>query len=398
MALGEPHPTRSNLRAGRSGRTRQIDIRRPPSGADHSGQFPGSLEGQPANVLLASAEDTEAEVLVPRLMAAGADLSRVRFPRLRDDGGPAALTFPADLDLLADAVEEFDVRLLILDPLVAYVGEEYDTHRDHHVRRVLAPLAELAEETEAAILPLVHINKKDARNVLERVGGSVAFVNAPRSVLALGTDPDEGESSTRRVLAHAKSNWGAKQASLSVTVETHTITGGIETSRAQLEGESRVSADELFVSRTAEEREEGRDAKEFLLQAVSDGPRDAAEIKTAAEKAGISWRTCQYHRGKLGIRSERKGFGGGSVWHPPIHATSGARGEELRERANGSNTHKSEPSQTIRATHSPLGGNGVNGGPERPRELFAEKYADDQPHRLTEAEYVERFRDRQGAA
>ncbi|MGH2973384.1 MAG: AAA family ATPase [Solirubrobacterales bacterium] len=285
-----------------------------------NGTLPGDLEGEPSLVLLGSLEDTEAEVLAPRLIAAGADLSKVRFPKLRDDGTPAPLTFPEDLELLAQGVRAYEVRLVILDPLVGYVGEQYDTHRDHHVRRVLAPLAELAEDLEAAIFPLVHVNKKDARNVLERVGGSVAFVNAPRSVLALGRDPDEGDDSEQRVLAHAKSNWGPLQASLAVRIETspvHVDGEDLKTSRAVIDGESRVAADELFTSRSPEEREERADARSFLLEALSEGPRVTDDLRKAAEKAGLSWRSCQRQRAKLRIESERQGFGEKATWALP---------------------------------------------------------------------------------
>jgi len=111
------------------------------------GELTGDLHGKPAHVVYASAEDSPETTIVPRLLAAGADLDRVSLLEVvyRDDGAelPGALTLPDDTPALADAVREADARLLVLDPLVSYLPGEVNAHRDQHVRRVLAPLAAL---------------------------------------------------------------------------------------------------------------------------------------------------------------------------------------------------------------------------------------------------------------
>src|SRR5207249_11464451 len=93
-----------------------------------------------------------------------------------------------------------------------------NSHRDQDVRRALAPLARLAEETAAAVIAIVHLNKSEVPHVLGRVCGSVGFVAAARSVLLLGPDPDDPQGPTR-VLAHAKSNLSPLAPALRLRIE-----------------------------------------------------------------------------------------------------------------------------------------------------------------------------------
>ena len=99
-------------------------------------------------------------------------------------------------------------NLIVLDPVVEHLSGNIDSHKDHSVRRALAPLARLAENTGAAILGIGHLNKSSSTDVLTRVGGSVAFGAAARSVLLLGEDHEAVEGSPERLLIHAKSNLG----------------------------------------------------------------------------------------------------------------------------------------------------------------------------------------------
>jgi putative DNA primase/helicase len=100
---------------------------------------------QGKTVLVVTAEDHLSMVARPRLEAAGADLDRIHF---RTD----PMNLPEDCAVLEEDVRRMDASLLILDPLVAFISDEVNTHRDHHVRRVLAPLADLAESTGVAVL------------------------------------------------------------------------------------------------------------------------------------------------------------------------------------------------------------------------------------------------------
>ncbi len=185
----------------------------------------GQLDSPAAAVIFATAEDSLAHTLVPRLIAAGADPDRIHFVSIRgDDGLETGLTLPEDTDELQNAVKKTGANLIILDPVVGHLSGNIDSHKDHSVRRALAPLARLAEDTGAAILGIGHLNKSSSTDVLTRVGGSVAFGAAARSVLLLGEDHEAVEGSPERLLIHAKSNLGPLSLAHRLKVEARTIT------------------------------------------------------------------------------------------------------------------------------------------------------------------------------
>lgn len=205
------------------------------------GQLDGDLKGEPAVVALATAEDALAHVVRPRLDAAGADLARVHLVTVCRDGVTGGLVLPEDVDDLADRLRAVGARMLVVDPLVAHLPGAIDAHKDQHVRQALAPLGRLAERLGLAVVCVVHLNKGHDAAVIARVSGSVGFVAAARSVLLLGSDPDDREGSTRVVL-HGKSNLSPLAPALRVRVEGRTIVVGdrhVETSAIAWCGEAR---------------------------------------------------------------------------------------------------------------------------------------------------------------
>ena len=164
--------------------------------------MPGSTtRTHPANVVLLSAEDVIAQVIRPRLEAAGADCNRVVvFDHVNDGQGPRSPELPADTVLLERIVDVERAALVIVDPLMAFFGAEVNAHRDQDVRRALHALKALAERTGAAVLVVRHLNKAGGSNPLYRGGG---IVGAARSGLLVAPDPEDGQ---RRILAASKSN------------------------------------------------------------------------------------------------------------------------------------------------------------------------------------------------
>lgn len=153
--------------------------------------------GEPANVLMLSAEDSLAATVRPRLEAAQADLDRVRFVRMEHgDGLDSDLSFPSDLNELRRLVAELRPKLVVIDPLVSHLDDAVDSHRDHNVRKALAPLRAIADEFGCAVVALMHLNKDTSVDALLRIGGSVGFGALARSVLLLARDPDDEEGET----------------------------------------------------------------------------------------------------------------------------------------------------------------------------------------------------------
>jgi hypothetical protein len=229
----------------------------------------------PRHVVLVSAEDGPADTIVPRLMAAGADLGRVSLL--------ADLAIPDGLASLEADIGAVEAAFLVVDPLVAFVPPRVNLYRDQDARFALRPLAELAERTGCAVLGLRHVNKAAGAPAQDRGTGSVAIGGAARSNLIAGPDPD---ADGRFALASVKNNLGPRPPSLGYALAPallDTPDGPLETLRVEWTGEVALDADDLVTG------EKQGAASRFLTEFLADGPKSSAEVKAAAEAAGLSW-------------------------------------------------------------------------------------------------------------
>jgi len=145
---------------------------------------PGMVKADPGNVLVLSCEDGLSDTIRPRLDASGADVQKVfalRGVMTLDEEGLEALTHH---------LTEIRPRLVIIDPLVGYLGGKVDMHKGNEVRQVTAGLAELAEEFHCSFLAIRHLTKGGRDKAIYRGIGSIDFTAAARSVLLAGTDPE----------------------------------------------------------------------------------------------------------------------------------------------------------------------------------------------------------------
>src|SRR5262249_8218950 len=156
----------------------------------------------PAGVVILSAEDDPSDTICPRLKATGADLSRIVLLAGLRDSDSVRLPTLADLEAIRHAITLVNAKLVIIDPLMAYLPGRVDSHRDQDIRSSLAPLAALAAETGVAVLVIRHLNKTEGKNALYRGGGSIGIIGAARSGLLVAQDPEDEE---RRILAVTKS-------------------------------------------------------------------------------------------------------------------------------------------------------------------------------------------------
>ena len=281
------------------------------------GALEGDLYGEPSDALVVTYEDHVASVVRPRLEAAGADVTRVRVIGVRqEDDSEGLLSLPADLDLIRDAIERTGARLLIVDPIVASLAGEISSHRDQDVRRVLAPLAQMAERHDIAVAAIMHVNKSTAKQFFQRVGGSIGFTGAARSMLLVARDPDDpdGERGRRRIVAHGKCNVGPLAPSLLFELESLWLPGDIETSKLYPLGECETSTADLLGADSADDRLEVDEAVEFLQAELANGKRPAEEITSAAATRGIAERTLKRARKAAGVKATRTGFGRDGRW------------------------------------------------------------------------------------
>ena len=159
--------------------------------------FPNMEDIEPFNVIYQTAEDGMGDTIKPRLVEAGADLSRVMVI----DDSEEALTLSDDR--IEKAVRQNYVRLVIIDPVQAFIGADVDMNRANEVRPVFRKLGMIAEKTGCAIVLIGHLNKSSGAQSTYRGLGSIDIMAAARSLIFIGKvrkDP------TTRVLIHEKSS------------------------------------------------------------------------------------------------------------------------------------------------------------------------------------------------
>lgn len=174
--------------------------------------FPGDLgiTQAPGAVILISPEDDIADTLVPRLIAAKADLSRIHILNTITDIDPEtgreserSVTIPRDIPHIEALATQTGAELLIVDPILGCLDAGVKTGIDSEVRSALMPLKHLATRTGMAVLLVRHLNKSGGDNALYRGGGSVAFGALCRTVLLVAEHPD---NTAKRVLLPVKNN------------------------------------------------------------------------------------------------------------------------------------------------------------------------------------------------
>lgn len=172
------------------------------------GELPGIHHGTAKDVLIAATEDSWERTIVPRLIAAGADLARVwRIEVVTSLGTGGYLTLPKDVPGLADHVAEKGAALILLDPIMSRLDAGLDTHKDAETRRALEPISALADRTGVAIIGLIHFNKGGSAEVLNNVMASKAFTAVARSVSTVIRDPND-DTGRVRIFGTPKSNLG----------------------------------------------------------------------------------------------------------------------------------------------------------------------------------------------
>jgi putative DNA primase/helicase len=290
-------------------------------------KFPDGSKTEKGSVLIWSGEDGLEDTIVPRLLAAAADLERINIIDGVETSGIARPFDPSkDMASLSSRVEQLgDVKLLIIDPVTQAVAN--DAHKGNDVRRDLAPLVDLGMKHGVAIIGITHFAKGTAgREPLERVIGSVAFGALARIVLVAAKDQSadpEGSVRSRRVFVRAKSNIGPSGNGFSYAIEERAISDGIKATHVvwgeQLEGTSLTLLNQAEQTRGVENTAI-TEACNFLREALSDGPLPAKTVKTLANAAGVSLGTLARARNLVGVEAKKVGFNENTMWEWSIPA------------------------------------------------------------------------------
>ncbi len=282
------------------------------------GRWPDGSRCEPGSVLIWSGEDDPADTLLPRLIAAGADRSRVFFVVGARIGGEVLPFDPARdlLQLTAQATAIGDVRLLIVDPVVSAVAG--DSHKNTEVRRALQPLVDLANGLQAAVLGISHFSKGSAgKDPTERVTGSVAFGAVARVVLVAAKIKGEDGDETRRIFARSKSNIGPDEGGFEYRLEQVEALPGIQASRVMWGKSLDGSARELLRETDDEQDADGdsaSDVEAFVRGCLTDGPVSVKAMQADTNGAGHSWDRVKRAAKRIGVQSRKTGMQGGWQW------------------------------------------------------------------------------------
>lgn len=257
-------------------------------------------------IILANEDDAE-RTIRPRLEAAGADLAKVHIVEGVAREGEEADLFQLDQDiteLRIKTAELGDVRMIIIDPPGAYLGSQVDSYKDTDVRRVLAPLAKLAQETGALVLLVVHLNKRADGSPQQRISGSTAWTAAPRAAyLAIAH-----QATKKRYLVPVKNNLGNDKTGFEYQILEkllHYETASIKTSYIDWIGISALTAAELLSPPRSSKPSAVDAAKALLEDELSSGPKSVNELQASAKAAGISWAAVQRAKKELIINSTK---------------------------------------------------------------------------------------------
>jgi putative DNA primase/helicase len=294
------------------------------------------------SVIILAAEDSIEHTMVPRLIAARADLKRIHFVQAvvtNDGNGRRMFSFQADLDKLKALIQGTnDAELVIIDPVTAYMGK-IDSHKNTEVRGVLTPLGELAQECHVAIASITHLTKRAggaSTKAIDRIIGSIAFIAAPRIGLIVIADPDDPD---RRLFLHVKNNISRPPQGLAFRVRQPVVAsdekGDFVGSCIAWEDEPlEKTADEVLRANGDKEQTAKADAVKFLHEVIAAGPVKVMDIEKEARAACLlgadqligQSKPFRSARTELGIVSyQPKGQkAGGWFWALPEHAPTDA--------------------------------------------------------------------------
>ncbi|MDE8689987.1 AAA family ATPase [Faecalibacterium sp. DFI.5.82] len=246
--------------------------------------LPNMERVEPFNVIYQTAEDGLGDTVKPRLIEAGADLDRV----LVIDDSDVQLTLSDER--IEKAIVENNARLVIIDPIQAYLGADVDMNRANEVRPIFMRLGQVAQRTGCAILLIGHLNKAAGMQSLQRGLGSIDIAAAVRSVMFIGKlkhDP------TMRILTHEKSSLAPPGVSLAFSLGDE---GGF-----RWVGEYDITADEMLSGIEPQRETKTQQAKDLICALLAEGKQVLSEdIDKAALERGIPGRTVRDAKRELG--------------------------------------------------------------------------------------------------
>lgn len=259
--------------------------------------FGDTTERAPANVLYQTAEDGISDTIKPRLVPMNPDFSRIGLIDEREQG------LSLSDKRIENTIREFKPKLMIFDPLQAYLGADVDMHRANEVRPILAQISRLAEEYKCSVVLVMHMSKMSQSKALYRGLGSIDIPAVARSMLIMGKHP---ENADRRILCHEKSSLAMHGESIEFSINPEH--GGVV-----FHGFSPFSADDILNVKKGERDKPCvtlNEAVAVLGELMGDDQAAKLDdIKELQKQYGFSQPTLYRAKDELGLKTTSIGFG-----------------------------------------------------------------------------------------
>ena len=257
--------------------------------------FADEEAGEPMTVIYQTTEDDADDTVVPRFNSAGGDGERLIF--IKED--EKSLTFGDDR--IREAVEKYNAKLLILDPMSSYIGDTCSMNNANETRAEFNHLIAVAKDTGCAIVIIAHMNKAKDTSPLYRTNGSIDIAGAARSILAV-TRTANKQNPAERYLVQVKSNLAPMGSAILFEVADKGV---------NFLDELELSAEDAFsasVPRMGRPNDREEAATDFIRSLLSDGRRLASDCEAKLEAAGFKKSTYKKSKKKAGVRSVKDGF------------------------------------------------------------------------------------------
>ena len=252
-------------------------------------------EVEPMTIIYQTTEDDADDTVVPRFNSAGGNGENLIF--IKED--EKSLSFGDNR--IAEAIEKYHAKLLILDPMSSYIGENCSMNNANETRAEFSHLIAVAKNTGCAIVIIAHMNKMRDINPLYRTNGSIDIAGAARSILAITRTPNK-EAPAERYMVQVKSNLAPTGSAILFEVAEKGV---------DFISEMEMTAEEAFQSlapKMGRPNEKEIKAKEFLLEMLKDGEMLSSDCEERLEAAGFKKSTIKKAKKKAGVISRKQGF------------------------------------------------------------------------------------------
>ena len=255
-------------------------------------------EYEPIHIIYQTAEDGIEDTIKPRLEKAGADCSMIRV--IDETDKELSMTD----DRLEQAIIETGARLIILDPIQAYIGATVDMHRANEIRPVLKHLGIIAEKHNCAIILIGHMNKASGSKSTYRGLGSIDIQATARSVLLVARLRDKPNI---RIMAHDKSSLAPAGDAIGFEMT--------EDNGMVCIGPYDITIDELLSGNEGRGKKKLDIAENFIKEYFGTNKViPSNEIMMEAAKRSIKRNTLLSAKKKLGITSDKEKAEDGTIY------------------------------------------------------------------------------------